>query len=247
MAARTSARARYTALVATGHDWLPGAIVRKRMGAWKFKDAEIAMTTAERVLTDRDGLQATAVELGLAFPAALEPAYEWAARLTTSSRSTPGSPTWGAATTRVRAARDALAAERDPLVTLGLDGTQPESGYLAGLGAWAAGDDAGAVAGSAATLAALAGAAEIGRERVLMAGIGLLVAMFLVMLVLVAVAWLISRYRRGRRTVAASFLAGGGEGLGVGGPDSYATLAATPDPVEGAEVGEEGPRGAEPD
>jgi cation transport ATPase len=101
--------------------------------------------------------------------------------------------------------------------------------------------------GSAATLAALAGAAEIGRERALIAGIGLLVAMFLVMLVLVAVAWLVSRYRRGRRTVAASFLAGGGEGLGVGGPDSYATLAATPDLVEGAEVGEEGPRGAEPD
>ena len=241
LAARTSARTRYTALVATGRDWLPGAIIRKPMGAWKFKDAETAMTTAERVLADRDDLQATTVELGLAFPAALEPAYESAGSTDDLTALDARIATWAAATTTVRAARDALAAERDPLVTLGLYGTEPESGFLAALGAWAAGDDAGAVAGSAATLAALAGAAEIGRERALTAGIGLLVAMLVVMLVLVAAAWLVSRSRRRRRTVAAALLPGGGDGLGVGGPDPYATLAATPDPVEGAEVGGEAP------
>jgi hypothetical protein len=129
-----------------------------------------------------------------------------------------------------------------------LYGTQPGSGYVAALAAWAAGDDAGAVAGSAATLAALAGAAEIGRERALTAGIGLVVAMLVVMLAVLAAVWLVRRSRRhGRQTGTSAFAPSGGDDPGVGGTDPYATLAATPDPVEGAAVGGEGPRGAEPD
>ncbi len=249
LAARATARARYKALVETGGDWLPGIVIRKPMGGWKFKDAEGAMASAETVVADRDGLRAIVTELGLAFPAALEPAYELADSSDDLAALDARIADWVTATASLRAARDALAVEREPLVVLGLYGSQPDAGYASGLSAWAAGDDAGAVSGSAATMAALAGAAEIGRSRAIQAGLAVIVAMLVVLLVAIVATWLVSRYRR-RAPVAAAPLAlavGSAGEAAAGGTDSYATLAATPDPVEGAEVGGDGGEGAQPD
>ena len=78
---------------------------------------------------------------------------------------------------------------------LGLIGTRPEAAYGAALAAFAAGDDAGAVAGSSATVAALAGAEEIGRGRALAVGAGVIV----VVLGLLLVFGLLLRARRRRR------------------------------------------------
>jgi len=73
---------------------------------------------------------------------------------------------------------------------------------------------------------------DVGRGRLI--SIAALVLAALLAVVLVAV-WV--RGRRRRR---------GGGGV-TSGADPYATLAATPDPDEGAEVRETGARGAEPD
>ena len=101
------------------------------------------MTAAEAVLADRDRLNAETTELGLAFPAALEPAYETAATATDLTTLDGRIATWLKAADAVRSARDALAAARAPLVTVGLLGTRPEAAYAAALAAFAAGDDSG--------------------------------------------------------------------------------------------------------
>ena len=257
LAARTTARTRYAALVAAGGDWLPGIVIRKPMSDWQFDDARDGDGRggdASSPIATR--LQAATTELGLAFPAALEPAYEIGGldrrphRARRADRGLDRRPP-----TAVRTARDALAAERDAArQRSGCTGRDPRPGYDAALAACAAGDDAGAVAGSAATVAALAGAEEIGRGRALTAGVGLVVVVLL---------------RAARRLAACSGSVGAGTrgssrpaadgrtGAPVGpdeptsrrrrATDPYATLAATPDPVEGAEVGGRGARGAEPD
>ena len=151
----------------------------------------------------------------------------------------------------MRSARDALAAERAPLVTVGLIGTRPEAAYGAALAAFAAGDDSGAVAGSSATVAALSGAEEIGRGRTLAVGAGVIV----VVLGLLLVVGLLLRARRRRHATLepAALMVGPGSRRtrradidGRRPTDPYATLAATPDPV-GRPGRRRDARGAEPD
>ncbi len=251
LVARMTARSRYSRLVDTGDGWLPGLVIRKPMGDWAFDKAGDAMAAAETVLVDRNGLQAATAELGLDFPTALEPAYEQADSTDDLTGLETRIDRWMDATAPIRAARDALVQERGPFVAIGLLGTQPETGYAAGLAAWAAGDDAGAVAGASATLATLAGAAEIGRGRAITAGVVVIAVMLLIMLLVLA-AVLVWRWTRRRRLAAATAPALAVAtaivaDVGSDAPDPYATLAATPDPVEGAEVGGDGGEGAQPD
>ena len=245
LTARATARQRYDALVAAGAGWLPGIVIREPMSDWRFDTAKEAMTAAEAVLADRDRLSAETTELGLAFPAALEPAYETAASATDLTTLDGRIATWLKAADAVRSARDALAAARAPLVTVGLIGTRPEAAYGAALDAFAAGDDSGAVAGSSATVAALSGAEEIGRGRTLAVG----AAVIVVVLGLLLVIGLLLRARRRRHATLepAALMVGPEPAPDADAPtsrvvapsDPYATLAATPDPVEGDEIGVE--------
>ena len=301
---RAAARKRYAALIDGGEDWLPGILIRKPMSDWRFDEAEAAMAEAEAVLAARDELRADTAELGLAFPAGLEPVYETADSADDLDALDVRIDTWLTAAAAVRSARDALLAERAPLVAVGLIGTTPDTAYAAALAAFAAGDDSAAVAGSSATLTVLAGAEAVGRERALMVGAAFAVALLL--LLLVVAIWL--RRRRHARAMRAAALAAsttlsmstafetgatesdlavaGPGGLaaadagaverpggiaaadagavesgavqpgavdpgtvdpGAATPESYATLAATPDPVEGADVDGRDARGAELD
>jgi len=255
LAARADARKRYDSLLAAGGTWLPGSVVRAPMRAWRFPEAAAAMTEAATVLADRDRLTTATAELGLAFPAALEPAYESAADEADLQALDGRIAGWIRAATAVRSARDALAAARAPLVAVGLLGTRPEAAYTAALAAFAAGDDAAAVAGSSEAVAALAGAEEIGRGRAL--SIGAVAAAVAVLLLVLVVLWF--RARRRRRQALAGATAGldtGPASLAMvaadddaptvatavtpdGAPEPYATLAATPDPREEHEIGVE--------
>ena len=126
---------------------------------------------------------------------------------------------------------------------------------------FAAGDLAGAAHSADAAASAWSSAADIGRGRVAILGVGALAVA--VALVLVGL-WLRGR-RRGDSDVAVAAVAAESAGpswvpvetrpVAVSGPgaeaasgqDSYATLAASPDPVEGTEAGQPAGRGAEPD
>jgi hypothetical protein len=263
--AREAARTRYEALVETGGDWLPGLLVRKPMSTWQFDDAAAAMSLAEATLTERNELRAATDALGLAFPAGLERTYESADSRDDLAQLEQRFDDWQAAAAAVRSAREQLAVRRAPLVEIGLIGSEPDVAYQAAIAAFAAGDDAGALAGSSAALAVLGGAEEIGRGRALAAGTAVVTV---VLLILLLVVYLVHRHRRGT-AVAATAGSPGGPGGGPAaqaGPDAvptepvftasgvvavtpepYATLAATPGP---ADVGANEPGavgGAEPD
>jgi hypothetical protein len=101
------------------------------------------------------------------------------------------------------------------------------------------------VAGSSATVAALSGAEEIGRGRTLAVGAAVIVVVFGLLLV---IGLLLRARRRRRATLEPAALMVGPELASdadaptstVAAPsDPYATLAATPDPVEGDEIGVE--------
>ena len=98
--------------------------------------------------------------------------------------------------------------------------------------------------GSSATVAALSGAEEIGRGRTLAVGAGVVVVVLLLLLVV----WLLLRIRRRRHArlepaasmVGPVFPSDPDELTSRLAPsDPYATLAATPDPLEGDEIGVE--------
>jgi hypothetical protein len=240
LTARAAARTRYAELVTHGGAWLPGILVRRPMSTWDFDTATTAMDAAERVLDRRDQLATAATELGLGFPGTLEPDYERATRAAELDTLQARLARWLDAAAAVRSAREALAATRPPLTAIGLIGSEPEQAYQAALAAWNAGDDAGAKSGSADTLAVLSAAEAIGRDRAILVG-G--VTAIVLLLLLVAVALLVRRQRRHRRapaavaasptlavpTVQAPPFARVGD---VAPPEPYATLAATPGPVE---------------
>ncbi len=238
LTARDAARARYAALVTAGGDWLPGILIRKPMSNWQFADAESAIDEADAVIAARDALTTATTDLRLPFPAGLEAAYETADTPDDLTGLATRIVDWAAAASAIRTARDDLAKERPPLVALGLFDTRPSDGYDAALAAFAAGDDKAAIAGAATTVAALAGAEEIGRGRATMAGA--LISVVLVLLMLLVAGFVIRRRRRRRRAALVPAAASAAT-------DPYATLAATPDLVEDAQAGEPGARGAEPD
>jgi hypothetical protein len=181
---RAAARARYQQLLVDGSDWLPGILVRKPMSDWDFDDASKAIDEAEAVLADRDTLRATVADLGLAFPANLEPVYETADSADDLGGLRARLAQWQSAADAIRSARDRLAARRPVVTSLGLLGTEPEAEYRAALAAFAAGDARAAVGGSAATLTLLSGAEDLGRQRALAgASVGLLVGLLLAVLV----------------------------------------------------------------
>jgi hypothetical protein len=191
--ARDAARTKYFDLVREGDDWLPGIVVRKPMSDWRFPEAEVAIADASNVLDARDTLQTATTELALPFPGGLETAYgsaATAADLTSLEAEIGG---WTDAATAIRTARDGLAAERSPLAQLGLVDTDPEAGYRSALAAFAAGDEAGVMTGTTATVAALAGAEGIGRGRAILAGLS--IALVVALLILLVVAFVVRRRR----------------------------------------------------
>ncbi|MFL5674839.1 MAG: hypothetical protein ACJ779_07520, partial [Chloroflexota bacterium] len=256
LTARDAARATYVDLVRDGGDWLPGIVVRKPMSEWRFEGAKTAMTAATKVLAARDALSAATTELGLSFPAGLEAAYESASTTDDLAKLETTIDGWSEAASSIRTARDGLAAERSPLVQLGLLGADPAAGYRSAVAAFEAGDRGAVTTGTAATIAALADAEDIGRGRATMVGVAVVIAITVVVLL---AAFIVTRRRRRQAAFAVAPAAAPPPADDAVPPppigirrlddprDPYATLAATSDLVEEAGVGAPGARGAEPD
>jgi len=235
---RAEARLDYADLLEAGGTWLPGPVIRRPMTSWQFGDATLAMGAARTVLADRDDLDRAAAALGLAIPADLEITYEAAASSSDLADLDFEIDRWHAATGLLDGAGEALAAERSPLMNLGLFGEDPATGHAAALVAYRVGDLAAVATGAAVTSQLLGTAEEVGRGRAIV--IGLLIAA-LVWLLLVIVTLVSRRRRRERALVLAAPDSGPISG------DPYATLAATPDTLEPDAAGSSGAGGAEPD
>jgi len=196
------------------------------MRAWRFDEADSLLDDAVRILDQRKAIATAAAASGLAVPDTLRSAYE-------SPDGFASATLEAAAELDVIARYDAAVAARlaasDVVQEIGLLGTAPDADLELARTSFAAGDLTKAAAAARSADAAWSSAVDVGRGRLV--GIG---ALFLVILIAFA---LVAIWFRGRR----------GRPAGVVGPQTYATLAATPDPVEGADVEAQGARGAGPD
>jgi len=73
---RTAARTAYQQLIDAGASWAPPILVREQMSTWSFKAARAAIDDSENVLALRDELDAKTAELASSYPAGLEATYE---------------------------------------------------------------------------------------------------------------------------------------------------------------------------
>jgi len=231
--ARAEAREAYAGLIEAGDGWLPPIAVRQPMATWRFDDAATAIDVAHAFLATRDAVWELARSNELVPPGGLEYAYE--------SASTAG---LAAAQSLVDAHHDALeevidagtavAAERDWLTQIGIDGTAPEDEVAAARTAWEEGDLTDARARAAAAAVLIAGAPEIGRTRALTVG-GMIVAVFLVLGAVAVVA-------RRRRAPGAAGVAGTGVPPG---PAAVPAAEAPPAPAASQETPNPAPAAAD--
>ncbi len=228
--ARKLSRARYAEVLAAAGDWRLPRAVRDAMRAWRFDDATRLLTTASTLLAQRDAIAERAAASGLTAPDTLRTAFESPDGFASATLEATAELEAIARYDRAVAARPV---STDLVESIGLWGTTPTAELDRARALLAIGDLTGAATAAGSAEATWSGAADLGRGRLVSLGVLLLAA---VLAVVLFVSWLSSRRRRG-----------GGQARVVVGSDPYATLAATPDPVEGAEVGAEGPRGAEPD
>ncbi|HEY8438243.1 MAG TPA: hypothetical protein VIK65_06475, partial [Candidatus Limnocylindrales bacterium] len=218
---RAAARASYAELVRHGIDWVPPIAIRRPMADWSFDVAAARIKDAEAVLAKRDALTDLAGDLGLPVSDALRQAYE------------SGGP-FGRATAiadqelndlrAIDAATAAVTARRDPIVQIGLLGSQPEALLAKARAAFVAGSSDTASQAAAAS-ALIAGAADVGRGRLVL-GLSL-VTLAVVLLILVAV-FAQQRLRRGGATRLAAPAASLPEAGPSDAPTPYATLADPP-------------------
>ena len=232
---RATARDAYHALLTAEHGWTTPYAVRRPLDAWQFTAARARIAEAERILGLRDASAILASDEGLTPPPDLETAFEQARDASALSSAASLAQETRTSLEAVAAADAAAAAPRDWLVSLGLDGHDPDADLATAREAWAAGDLGTAASRAALVASVLAAAPELGRTRATQIGLGIgLVLVVLLLLVLVR-----RRRARRRRAMALAAAASGATFMGPPapgaaapeGPDRYATLppSAPPD------------------
>jgi hypothetical protein len=225
LAKRDEARAQYRALLVAGAGWLPPWTVRASMGSWSFGAAETAMTDATAVLALRAQVDAAAQALGLHPDAALRAAYE------SGKDGLPGATIVAEqqldALGAIADAKAKVEAPPDFVSQIGLLGVMPAASYESARTAFEAGRLADAVAAGAQATSLIVGAAAIGQQRLVIAGI----TAGITLLVLFALIVLMRRRRRRSRALAVT--------TGPAPSEAYGTLA--PDPAPDHDEGGEAP------
>jgi len=194
---RAAARARYDEVLAAAGDWRLPRAVRDAMRAWQFDQATALLDDARTILDQRTAIATAAAASGLTPPTTLRTAFE-------SPDGFAGATLEATAELEAIRRYDAAAAARpdeaDPLVALGLWGTTPDAELASARTSFATGDLAGSASAAGSALSTWTGAAEAGQGRAVSLGVIVLV---LVLGVVLGIAWLRGRRRRGRVTMTA--------------------------------------------
>jgi hypothetical protein len=219
--------------VADGSDWRPPILVRRPLASWDFETATTSIADAAAILVKRDRVADLARDLDLTVPAQLRTAYQTADTSFDDANAIADAEL--ADLVALRTATDAADAPRDPLVSIGLLGSTPDAALADARTAFSRGS-AGAAAAASAVTALLAGAADAGRDRLVLSFTAI------VILLVIAVGTVIVRRRqRARSRIVEAAAAAAGEPAVR---DSYATLAAPPSSARESSI--EPPSWAEP-
>ncbi len=190
LSTRDTARTHYTALAAAGSGWAPPLAVRRAMSEWTFSSAETLITEATTALKTRDELTGVVKPLDVTAPAALQHSYE-SAEFDLKSTQKQLDDQLGAAK-QLTAATAAESADHGLFGTVGLVGEHMKADLADAKTAFEQGNTSLARAKSAAVIDAVNGSHDVGRNRVLLAGLALLS----LVLLFVGLALLIRRRRR---------------------------------------------------
>lgn len=220
--ARKDARTLYDRTVTAAGDWQLPRAVRDAMRSWRFDQARTMLDATTTILAQRAQIATEAASSGLTVPATLRTAFESPDGFASATLEATGEL---AAIAHYHTAVAARLAAIDFLQQVGLWGTDPAGDLARAKTMFAAGDLTGSATASGAAAAAWTGAEATGRTRLLSLA-GLAVALVFALILLAA--WWRGRGRRGPVVT----------------PESYATLAASDDPTEPVEVGDDGARGA---
>lgn len=226
---RHAARDAYRTLVEAGDGWLPGWYIRRPMGDWDYDMATTRIAEATAVLALRDQVATAASALGLEPDGALRTAYEAATAGLRDATDLGNAQLSALAAIALAKAR--IEDAPDLVTQVGLLGATPVASYDAARAAFAAGDTTGAAGEAGTALSIIAGAAALGQQRLMIAGLST-VAVLLLLFLLV---WLLRRRRRRARTLALA-TASASTAFAIDAPppadavstEPYATLAAHP-------------------
>ncbi len=226
--ARAQARAAYRDLLAAEGDWAAPYAVRGPLDTWAFDDARARIAQATVVIERRDETATLAAAQRLTPPGDLETSYEGAGDRADLEAAAALAGDTRAALDTVVAAGEAAAAPRDWIVSLGLDGWDPDLNLREARSAWEGGDIGAAAAGATLVSERLAMAPDAGRQRATMIGGGIGGAILLVILAI----WLLRRRSRHRRVAAAAAAVAAAAAAAPSpvypeAPDRYATLPAS--------------------
>lgn len=187
---RATARTQYAALAAAGSGWAPPLAVRRAMAEWTFDSAETLMTHATAVITTRDELAAAIKPLDVKLPAKLQERYESAEfEMKAAQRQLDDLLR---AAKQLTAATAAESADHGLFGKVGLVGVHLQTDLADAKTAFEQGDTSLVRLKTAAVIDAVNGSHDVGRNRVLLAGLALL----LLLLLIVGLVLLIRRRRR---------------------------------------------------
>lgn len=195
---RADARLQYAATITLADGWELPRLVRHVMAAWDFDDARAALADVDGVLRLRARLDRSAASLALEPPGRLRSLFEAGPSLAAAEAEAIAELATLDAIERVTAQ---LSAPPSALAWIGLAGSDPAAALGTARAAFEDGDSAAADAAAARAAELRIDAPALGRDRVTLAGAGLL---GLDGLLLVAVGALRQRGRAARPTSVAS-------------------------------------------
>jgi hypothetical protein len=217
----------YDALVDRAEGWMPGYALRSQMARWAFDHADRELELARAALDRRAAIEPLEAKLGLDDGGALRSAFEGAV-VSYDNVVSLGDEVLETLDV-VEMAQATVAAERSPLVAIGLVGSDPNADLAEAAAAYGAGHLGESRTQAGEALALIEDAEGIGMQRAAVAGgVGLTLVVLGAGLVIVA-----RSRRRERPALGASVPDGPTSAESLGPP---ATLAArTEPPAEGEE------------
>jgi hypothetical protein len=167
LADRQAARHHYRNVIDEAGSWELPASIRGQLGAWDFEEADQALAAASVILEDREAIRAAAADLELNAPATLRQAFEGDEGLDAAA----SEATAELATLQALAdGAELLADEPALLETIGMLGSDPNSGVQLARASFEDGDLDTARQAATDAVALRADAADSGRLRVVAGG-----------------------------------------------------------------------------
>jgi hypothetical protein len=195
MDARATARDAYRHSVTMAGEWRLPRAARSAMRAWQFETAQGILTAADAVTTARMALEDSATKAGLTLPNRLRLAFEGDVGVDVAAAEAQQELAVVDAIVRARAAEPASAGMVDRVViAVGLLGATPQADVDSAATSLAAGDVKVAFESALRAEAAWAGAAQVGRSRI--------VSSVLLLVALILLIGLIRQQRHRRQKVA---------------------------------------------